>query len=121
MADNKQLVEFLKEIASDHDLVGNLAPDDEARQLHKRSARKVRKLVERVALKGEQFKLERTIASGGQRIARQKGLIARIERLGRDSKHARELLAVLEQTQSLFEQKREHIKQMKRPRRRQSD
>jgi hypothetical protein len=49
------------------------------------------------------------IALGRQRIARQKGLIARIERFGGDAKQARELLAVFEQTQSLFEQRRERI------------
>lgn len=107
----QQLLEFLEEIASDHDLVGNLSPDDDARRLHKRSARKLRKLVARAAFKSEQFKLERTIALGSQRIARQKGLIARIERLGGDSKNARNLLAAFEQTQSLFEQRREHIRQ----------
>jgi hypothetical protein len=77
--------------------------------LHKKSARKVSKLVERVAVKSEQFKLERTIALGRQRIARQKGLIARIERLRADSRQAPELLALFEHTQSLFEHPRQHF------------
>ena len=109
MGSNKQLVEYLEEIASEHELVGNLAPDDEARRHHKRCAHKVRKLIERVVLKGEQFRLEKTIALGSQRIARQKGLVARIERRGNNSEQARKLLATFEQTQSLLEQQRRHF------------
>ncbi len=69
-----------------------------------------------VAIKGETFKLEKKIAAGGQRIARQKGLIAKIERAGRDSRQARELLAVFEQTQALFEQRRLHLLEKRAPR-----
>jgi hypothetical protein len=105
------LIECLEQIASDHDLVANLATSDESRRHHKLSSRKVRRLVDRIALRRDQFVLEKKIALGSQRIAQQKGLIARLERLGFDSKLARELLVVFEQTQSLFEQHRRHLRQ----------
>jgi hypothetical protein len=108
------LIECLKEIASDHDLVAKLAPDDESRRHHKLCSRKVRRLVDRIALRRDQFALEKKIALGGQRMAQQKGRIARLERLGFDSKLARDLLAVFEQTQSLFEQRRRHLRQSNR-------
>jgi hypothetical protein len=108
-----RLIECLEKIASDHDLVANLATDDESRRHHKLSSRKVRRLVDRIALRRDQFVLEKKIALGSQRIAQQKGLIARLERLGFDSKLARELLVVFEQTQSLFEQHRRHLRQAK--------
>ena len=111
---NDHLIECLEEIASDHDLVANLAPDDESRRHHKLSSRKVRRLVDRIALRRDQFALEKKIALGGQRIAQQKGRIARLERLGFDSKLARDLLVVFEQTQSLFEQHRRHLRQANR-------
>ncbi len=108
---NNRLIEGLEEIASDHDLVAHLAPDDMARRRHKLSSRKVRRLVDRIALRRDQFALEKKIALGGQRIAQQKGRIARLERLGFDSKLARELLAVFEQTQALFEQHRRRLRE----------
>jgi hypothetical protein len=121
MLTNQQLVECLEEIATEHELVGNLSPNDEARRLHKRSARKVRKLAERVAFKSEQFRLEKTIALGSQRIARQKGLIARIEALGKNSQQARSLRATFEQTQSIFEQQRQHFIGLRTGRRHKAD
>ena len=84
------LIEFLEKIASDHDLIGNLAPDGETRQRHRRAALKLRKLVERVVLKSDQFKLERTIALSGQSKARRYRLIARNEQGGFVSKETRE-------------------------------
>ena len=110
---NDHLIECLEEIASDHDLVANLAPDDMSRRQHKLCSRKVRRLVDRIALRRGQFALEKKIALGGQRIAQQKGRIARLERRGFDSKLARDLLAAFEQTQSLLEQHRRHLRQSK--------
>ncbi len=115
MPNSRQTIEELKNVAADHELVGDLAPDLETRRRNKLGARKVRKLVDRLAHKRDLVRLERNIALGSQRISRQKGLIARIERLGMDSTRARELLGVFEQTQRLFEQYRERVLRKTRP------
>ncbi len=117
VATNERLIDCLEEIAGDHDLLARLARENELRRCRKRSSRKMSKPVDRIALRRDQFALEKKIALGGQRIARQKGLIARIERLGSDTKLARELLTIFEQTQSLFEQHRRHVRQARPSRR----
>ena len=111
---SSHIIACLEEIASDHDQVGNLAPDDESRRHHKRSSREARRLADRISLRRDQFALEKKIALGGQRIAQQKGRIARLERLGFDSKLARELLAVFEQSQALVEQRRRDLREANR-------
>ena len=109
MSTSRRTIEFLERVATDRDLLGELATDREARRRNKLDARKVRKLVDRIVRNSELVKLERRIALGSQRISRQKGLIARIERLGANSARARELLEVFETTQALFEQHRDRI------------
>ena len=109
MSKSNHTIESLQNVAADCELVGDLALDRETRKRNKLEARKVRKLVERLTQKRDLVRVERNIALGGQRIGRQKGLIARIERLGMDSSRGRELLAVLEQTQQLFEQYRDRL------------
>ena len=102
-------IESLERLAIDRELTGELSTDREARRRAKLSATKVRKLVDRLARHRDLVRLERNIALGGQRISRQRGLIARIEGRGHDSQQARELLAVLEKTQGLFEEYRERL------------
>ncbi len=109
MSKSHHTIESLENVAADHELVGELALDRETRRRNKLGARKIRKLVDRLAHRRDLVRLERNIALGGQRISRQKGLIARIERLGMDSARARELLVVFEQTQSLFEEYRARV------------
>jgi hypothetical protein len=109
MSKSHQTIEELERVAADHELVGELALDRETRRRNKLGARKVRKLVDRLAHKRELVRLERNIALGGPRISHQKGLIARIERLGTDSRRARELLGVFEETQALFEEYRARL------------
>jgi hypothetical protein len=109
MSKSSHTIESLENVAADAELIGDLAIDRETRKRNKLEARKVRKLVDRLAHRRDLVRLERNIALGGQRISRQKGLIARMERLGTDSLRARELLAVFEQTQRLFEQYRERL------------
>jgi hypothetical protein len=117
MSKSHHTVESLQNVAADHELVGDLALDRETRRRNSLGARKVRKLADRLANKRDLVRLERNIALGGQRISRQKGLIARIERLGADSSRARELLSVFEQTQAVFEQYRERLLRKARPHR----
>jgi hypothetical protein len=114
MSNSQRKIESIDQLVADHELIGNLAGDREARRRHKLDAQKLRKLVDRLAHKRDLVRIERSIALGGQRISRQKGLIARIERMGSDSSSARELLAVLESTLALLEQKRERYLQKKR-------
>ena len=115
MSGTRESIEAMREAASEHELLGDLAADREARRRNKLSARKVRILVDRLANRRDLVRIERNIALGSQRIGKQKGLIARIERLGGDSKQARDLLAVFEKTQELFEQYRERILRRARP------
>ena len=102
-------IESMRDAAAEHELLGDLAADREVRRRNKLSARKVRMLVDRLVDRRDLVRLERNIALGAQRISKQKGLIARIERLGGDSTQARELLAAFEKTQDLFEQYRERL------------
>jgi hypothetical protein len=106
---HQRTVHQLEQIAADCDILGRLAADKEARRRSKLNARKLRKLAYRLSRKHDLVDVEKRIALGSQRLARQKGLVARIERMGADSRSARDLLAVFEQTQALFEQQRERI------------
>ncbi len=115
MPKSHHTIESLENVAADHELVGELTLDRETRRRNKLGARKVRKLVDRLEHKRDLVRLERNIALGGQRISRQKGLIARIERLGMDATRARELLGVFEQTQGLFEDYRARLLRKTRP------
>lgn len=109
MSGSRDNIESMRDAAAEHELLGDLAADREVRRRNKLSARKVRMLVDRLVDRRDLVRLERNIALGAQRISKQKGLIARIERLGGDSTQARELLAAFEKTQDLFEQYRERL------------
>jgi hypothetical protein len=106
MVDRQQKIEALEVAALDCHLIAQLAVNKGARRLNSRLSEKYLDAANDLKHPGLVATEER-IEAARKLVARQRGIVARFERLGLPTQSGRHLLAVLEETLALIEKQRD--------------